>query len=756
MSHLRKRNSKLYRQIIAGFLFMVLFSISILTVTAILYAKDYEESFLLQLNESMSSAGEKLNESTVALMELSSLILQNPLIIDNLRPYKQVTSRELYFYKNILTLLYQSRLQFNSLVDSMFLYADEKRVLYSMKERGVVSPKVFWEDFLSYETYSKDYWLSLLDEAQPAAFTLLPADSYSTSHSRDQHMVIPMVDVHPNYGTRNVLVMNLSIDKIASVYAAARYCQKDMLVIYDHEGRQLFGSEDSPAMDVLSSSQYTMYGGQKCYVSHNQLSSLELTVYAFTPVTAFYEMTGYFRASTYTLITLFTICGLAIALIMSRRTYAPIRDIGYNLQKAQDKPFDADKYLSNELEAIHMGISNLAQDREHYKARSQQQIQHYIVQSFINILDNQSIIDQAYFTGLLHMEYGFSAKAYRCACLVFNSSQSDSFLLYKESMEKLCEALSEIFNPTPVVTAPYYPSMLVTLIDASEQNEETIRRLLMQAVQRLTDLDQLTTRLGLGGAVDNINELPESFDQALTEIFRIPSDDTLPVRIEGEFVYDRSEIISAANTRDLKRVSDAAEEVLAQAKACGLRYSKASAIARDIYKTVMDVQRRLSPNQIYAPIYPGKEEFSTLDVLILSPEINLSPMLSALIKYIPYQNNNNLSKSSFEIVERLKDFIDHNYMQELSLDIIADNLNMSSKYLSHIFKQSTGNNLSDYLAYVRVQTIKELLLEDINLEIIAQSVGISNRTTFIRTFKKLEGITPSEWRSVHRSQLPET
>ena len=62
-----------------------------------------------------------------------------------------------------------------------------------------------------------------------------------------------------------------------------------------------------------------------------------------------------------------------------------------------------------------------------------------------------------------------------------------------------------------------------------------------------------------------------------------------------------------------------------------------------------------------------------------------------------------------------------------------------------------GVNLSDYLVFVRVEKMKELLLTDLPLEKVAESVGIFNRTTFTRTFRKLEGVTPGEYRAAHRA-----
>ena len=62
-------------------------------------------------------------------------------------------------------------------------------------------------------------------------------------------------------------------------------------------------------------------------------------------------------------------------------------------------------------------------------------------------------------------------------------------------------------------------------------------------------------------------------------------------------------------------------------------------------------------------------------------------------------------------------------------------------------------NLSEYLARVRVEKAKELLLTDMSIQQIMESIGIYNRTTFTRMFRRLEGITPSEYRNLRNSTM---
>lgn len=72
---------------------------------------------------------------------------------------------------------------------------------------------------------------------------------------------------------------------------------------------------------------------------------------------------------------------------------------------------------------------------------------------------------------------------------------------------------------------------------------------------------------------------------------------------------------------------------------------------------------------------------------------------------------------------------------------------MNAKYLSSFFKEQTGENLSDYINRVRLSKAK-LLLKGSNMTVneAALKTGYNNCNTFIRVFKKYEGITPGKYK----------
>lgn len=83
-----------------------------------------------------------------------------------------------------------------------------------------------------------------------------------------------------------------------------------------------------------------------------------------------------------------------------------------------------------------------------------------------------------------------------------------------------------------------------------------------------------------------------------------------------------------------------------------------------------------------------------------------------------------------------------------SLQLMADHFGMSVSNFSHHFKKTIGQNFKEYIDRLRIQHAIRLLLEtEETLDAIAMQAGYNNTSSFIRTFKKIVGVTPGQYRS---------
>ena len=104
-----------------------------------------------------------------------------------------------------------------------------------------------------------------------------------------------------------------------------------------------------------------------------------------------------------------------------------------------------------------------------------------------------------------------------------------------------------------------------------------------------------------------------------------------------------------------------------------------------------------------------------------------------------------------KIVEAAKEYVRENYGEKLTLAAIASKIGISQGYLSSVFKKQTGGNLNDYINQMKIEKAKELLEKhEYMMYEISDMLGFENPYYFSKVFKKLTGITPSEY-DMHRA-----
>ena len=128
-------------------------------------------------------------------------------------------------------------------------------------------------------------------------------------------------------------------------------------------------------------------------------------------------------------------------------------------------------------------------------------------------------------------------------------------------------------------------------------------------------------------------------------------------------------------------------------------------------------------------------------------DMELNKILIRLCEYTREKNE------ASDLIRRAVQYIQKHYSDEaLSITQIAEQLSLSPSYLSKRFKEVHGLGLLDYINKTRIEAAKVLLTgTERTIQEIAESCGFTGSNTFIRTFKKYEGITPGKYREVSSS-----
>jgi len=100
------------------------------------------------------------------------------------------------------------------------------------------------------------------------------------------------------------------------------------------------------------------------------------------------------------------------------------------------------------------------------------------------------------------------------------------------------------------------------------------------------------------------------------------------------------------------------------------------------------------------------------------------------------------------MISRAKVYISEHQDEELSLRQVAGAVNTSAFYFCKMFKQATGLTFTDYLARIRIEKVKNLLLNPHKrISEAAYEAGFQSLSQFNRVFRKIAGEAPTVWRA---------
>jgi AraC-like DNA-binding protein len=122
--------------------------------------------------------------------------------------------------------------------------------------------------------------------------------------------------------------------------------------------------------------------------------------------------------------------------------------------------------------------------------------------------------------------------------------------------------------------------------------------------------------------------------------------------------------------------------------------------------------------------------------------------LAILIDVAAVDSSIKMAKTNKDIyINKVIDFIQANYSHKIRISELADYMGLDRKYISLLFKNTVGVSLQDYLISFRINKAKALMKEcQLSIGDISRSVGYDNPLIFSKMFKKINGVSPREYR----------
>lgn len=280
-----------------------------------------------------------------------------------------------------------------------------------------------------------------------------------------------------------------------------------------------------------------------------------------------------------------------------------------------------------------------------------------------------------------------------------------------------------------------------------------LNTILSKINEYLIGFERYRATIGVGNEKSELNDIKISINEARYTIEKrlriginrvIYFEDLNRVNLSNEYV----DIMNEYND-ELKRSMESFD------------IEKIKYILSEIFRKISDGQNEDMVYQIYDRIYglfkdynDEKIEEEYRDILsFLNSCCNLSDCKKVILKYVLDCLEYIKSKSEGQVLKPIRTMISYikdNYREKITIEDMAEIVDLNPIYLGSLFKKEIGLNFSSYLIKVRMDAAKSLLIEtNYTIAAIGSEVGYKDTRYFSQLFEKTVGIKPALYRKIH-------
>jgi len=325
--------------------------------------------------------------------------------------------------------------------------------------------------------------------------------------------------------------------------------------------------------------------------------------------------------------------------------------------------------------------------------------------------------------------------------------------------QKIAEALHNNRSALYYFNGPDQLNLLVYAKNKDALNE-TAYRLVNIIRHELKDEDMLITTL-VGNIVERVSSIKDAYSATNSMLKKVQA-------------------VSAGQVVDINDTAQITADIVSFSSSFGERYRQKllHAASEDIPAILYEFLNGTDSNQLNSMLY---RYYTLVDILKTAVQIvsaakpdvdkkDISAQFSnAYDIFVASGRRDFFEKLALELLQeavRMKQenlgFIKHSHVickaeeyiaeqccdPNISLISVARHVGMSAAHFSTIFSQTVGKTFISYLTSLRIEKAKELLSQtDMKLSAIAMEIGYNEPNYFSHVFKKLEGVTPKEYRN---------
>lgn len=637
-------------------------------------------------------------------------------------------------------------------IDNIFLVFKDSGVMLS--KVGTTDRNAHFDKFYTSKDYPNSFWQKQFSQTYTSR--LYPASSFfenpffETGEAISKGEFYPYVIKHWQYDDFYIVAM-LDADRL---YNAFHRSVNSNFIIYDQQGAPVYVKGDIPGDKPLPE---TSQDGSSLLLDHTYYFTKSgghsgFTYMNIVPGSRMFEQISQLNLILLSLLAVALLVSVFFSIMFSVRFNRPVKQIVNSIQQPNGKDVSIPKGIP-EFELIGQKLD----DMQKTNARIEQDLvlKNTKLESYGYINKLKKIYDGSHGAGM----DALSADSFRF--LVFEISYKPLFWEeMQDDPDRLTYFIRECISQG---IASEFPRSLTLQMEnrqiisvLSEPDDAKLERCL-ESLQKMlgNDADYYFLTIAVSPVYPQSSDFTGAYEHTVRLLQeRKLTEETQVVREAAgrqpsylltqaqEQQFDQN--LQAGNAQELLHLLDRHLSLLERKEASLRQYREFAAdIVQKVRKTMYalglkerDGEQTIAGERAIDGLYSGRQYRMFFSQLIVAS----------------CEEIRNIRKSGDPIIEFVTEYVQTNFAQDITLDIVAEQLHITGGYLSTYFKEKTGEYFVDYINGVRIGEAKRALLEtDLKIQDVALRSGYQNINSFNRMFKKFSGLSPREFRKLHLS-----
>lgn len=711
----------------------------------------YDE-YLSEITKRTLVLNEWLNQISCTLYY--SPYIYNMLISDNLEPVNEVRGR----------LSMRQVLSATPNLHSIYLYNGELDIFYS-----TTSVNKSWDDFFDKDLLDKMKHINTNDFST----ILVRKIDFTLNNTRTRTNVLTIIIPRRNNSNirdNNMIVVNFNADMLNDLLSP-EISDTEEFYMLNREGKVMFEGNGEKFLQDMSDTNWMkeiknkgLKSGHFIYEEEDEsylacytyLEQLEGYMIYIAPRETLFKKTEDLRLWTMILTILLIVIMIGVAILVAKLLYKPMDILVHmfgddNEEEIEDKP-----YLSDEFKLIESKINKMSKDNQNmiqHQQLQQNALAHYFMRDLLTIhpSDPEKITDKFKENNiLLDPHYIIPV----CIQLDTNSRNCDELSMLRLALSNMAQDVAKV----PILLFDMEDDTIALLYNYNDNQGNWLYSFTKLLKESFTLLFKCSFTTSVGNVCKYPQELHAAWQKTmiLAEYrlligcgsFITEEDIVKHVKAEVQYPIKKERyIIDALN---LGHKQDAAKAISIMFNYISTQsVDNAKLSMRRLLSTLIREFSRILSSRHYQQenscnLFQQLKEFYSINDM---REWMINMCFDVIDETSP--DTNDIKQD--HVNNAIKIIQEEYNNPNLSSNMIASRLGLSSSYMREIFSQYTNNSLPKYINNYRCEIGKEMLMKTkLPISVISEKIGVANTKYFYSLFKKSTGMTPSDYRDSHK------